>query len=96
MYQAWALSRDTGDSPRPFASVVLERLTGWLVLPVISVVGFVVNPGLRHLGTPTRVALGLAFATLAGLVVVLAAVAITGPKLRAVLRYTRFPIRSDW
>ena len=69
------LSRDTGDSPRPFASVVLERLTGWLVLPLISVAGFVVNPGLRHLGTPTRVALGLAFATLAGLVMVLAAVA---------------------
>jgi uncharacterized membrane protein YbhN (UPF0104 family) len=69
------LSRDTGESPGTFASVVLERLTGWLVLPVITIVGFVVNPGLRHLGTATRVALGMAMATLVLLVAVLAAVA---------------------
>jgi uncharacterized membrane protein YbhN (UPF0104 family) len=68
------LSRDTGESPGTFASVVLERLTGWLVLPVITIFGFVVNPGLRHLGTATRVALGLAFATLVLLLAVLAAV----------------------
>ena len=67
------LSRDTGESPRPFASVVLERLTGWLVLPVITIVGFALNPGLRHLGTATRVALTLAFGTLVLLVAVLAA-----------------------
>jgi uncharacterized membrane protein YbhN (UPF0104 family) len=71
------LSRDTGESPSSFASVVLERMTGWLVLPVISVVGFLVNPGLRHLGTATRVALGLAFATLIGLCVLLYAAANT-------------------
>jgi glycosyltransferase 2 family protein len=71
------LSRDTGETPGTFASVVLERLTGWLVLPVITIVGFTVNPGLRHLGTATRVALGLAVATLALLVGVLAAVAST-------------------
>jgi hypothetical protein len=69
------LSRDTGESPGTFASVVLERLTGWLVLPVITVVGFAVNPGLRHLGSATRVALGLAVSTLVLLVVVLLAVA---------------------
>ena len=51
------LSRDNGESPASFASVVLERLTGWLVLPVITFVGFIVNPGLRHLGTATQVAL---------------------------------------
>jgi glycosyltransferase 2 family protein len=67
------LSRDTGESPRTFASVVLERLTGWLVLPVITIVGFAVNPGLRHLGSATRVALLLAAATLALLVGVLVA-----------------------
>jgi len=67
------LSRDTGESPGTFASVVLERLTGWLVLPVITIVGFAVNPGLRHLGTATRVALTLAGATLVLLVAVLAA-----------------------
>src|SRR5215510_575327 len=67
------LSRDTGESPGTFASVVLERLTGWLVLPVITIVGFTVNPGLRHLGTATRLALGLAFGTLLLLLAVLAA-----------------------
>jgi hypothetical protein len=67
------LSRDTGESPGTFASVVLERLTGWLVLPVITIVGFAVNPGLRGLGTATRVALALALGTLALLVAVLAA-----------------------
>jgi uncharacterized membrane protein YbhN (UPF0104 family) len=67
------LSRDTGESPGTFASVVLERLTGWLVLPVITVVGFAVNPGLRHLGSATRVALALALGTLVLLLGVLAA-----------------------
>jgi uncharacterized membrane protein YbhN (UPF0104 family) len=69
------LARDTGESPGTFASVVLERLTGWLVLPLITITGFVVNPGLRHLGAATRVALGLAFATLVGLILLLMAVA---------------------
>lgn len=69
------LSRETGESPSSFASVVLERLTGWLVLPLISVAGFVVNPPLQHLGTATRVAIGLAFATLIALVGVLVAAA---------------------
>ncbi|MGV3757919.1 MAG: lysylphosphatidylglycerol synthase transmembrane domain-containing protein [Actinomycetota bacterium] len=69
------LARETGESPRTFASVVLERLTGWLVLPVISVAGFLVNPPLRGLGTASRVALGLAFATLLALSILLYAVA---------------------
>lgn len=67
------LSRETGESPGTFASVVLERLTGWLVLPVITLVGFAVNPGLRHLGSATRVALLLATATLVLLIGVLTA-----------------------
>ncbi len=67
------LSRETGEPPGTFASVVLERLTGWLVLPVITIVGFAVNPGLRQLGSATRVALALAFGTLVLLVGVLAA-----------------------
>jgi uncharacterized membrane protein YbhN (UPF0104 family) len=83
------LSRDTGESPGTFASVVLERLTGWLVLPVITLVGFVVNPGLRHLGTATRVALLLALATLALLVGVLAAAG--SPRLGG-----RFAARDGW
>lgn len=69
------LSKETGESPKTFASVVLERLTGWLVLPLISVVGFLVNPPLQHLGRATQVAVGLAFVTLMGLGILLYAVA---------------------
>jgi uncharacterized membrane protein YbhN (UPF0104 family) len=69
------LSKETGETPKTFASVVLERLTGWIVLPIISVGGFLVNPPLQHLGKATQVAVGLAFATLLALCIVLAAVA---------------------
>lgn len=69
------LSKETGESPKTFASVVLERLTGWLVLPIISVVGFLVNPPLQHLGRATQVAVGLAFVTLLALGILLYAVA---------------------
>jgi hypothetical protein len=67
------LSRETGESPRPFASVVLERLTGWLVLPTLTLVGLIVNPGLWEFGVASRVALSVALATLVLLVLVLAA-----------------------
>ncbi len=83
------LSRDTGESPGTFASVVLERLTGWLVLPVITIIGFTVNPGLRHLGTATRVALMLAFGTLVLLAAVL--VAAGSPRLGG-----RFATTGGW
>lgn len=66
------LSRQTGDGPTVFASVVLERLTGWLVLPVITLVGLLINPGLRHLGQASALATGVAVGTLLLLAVVLA------------------------
>jgi glycosyltransferase 2 family protein len=69
------LSKENGETPASFASVVLERLTGWLILPVLTYIGFVVNPGLTHLGTATSVALSLASATLVLLVVLLLLVA---------------------
>ncbi len=69
------LTRDSGHSPTSFASVVLERLTGWLVLPVITFVGLLVNPPLRHLGRATQIAVSVAAGTLVGLVLVLVAVA---------------------
>lgn len=65
------LTRESGDGPDSFASVVLERLTGWLVLPVITIIGFTVNPGLRELGRATHVALAIAVATLLALGAVL-------------------------
>lgn len=83
------LSKDTGRSPDTFASVVLERVTGWLVLPVITLFGLAVNPGLRHLGTATVVAAGLALATLSLLAGTLFAVSSD--------RFgTRFAVRDGW
>jgi uncharacterized protein (TIRG00374 family) len=40
------LAAGNGERPRSFASVVLERLTGWVVLPVISLITLAINPGL--------------------------------------------------
>lgn len=65
------LSRDTGDGPISFASVVLERLTGWLVLPGLILAGFAINRGLLKLGRATHVALLIAVGTLLLLVGVL-------------------------
>lgn len=83
------LSRDTGESPGTFASVVLERVTGWLVLPVITLIGLAVNPGLRALGSATLVAFGLAVATLTLLAVTLWAV--SSPRFGA-----RVTMRDGW
>lgn len=65
------LARDTGEGPTTFASVVLERLTGWVVLPVITLVGLAVNPGLRELGRASALAFGVASGTLCLLAIVL-------------------------
>jgi uncharacterized protein (TIRG00374 family) len=69
------LSRQNGETAASFASVALERLTGWLVLPLITFIGFLVNPGLRHLGAATQVAISLAAGTLVALVLLLIGVA---------------------
>lgn len=66
------LSRENGDAPDTFASVVIERLTGWIVLPLITFAGFMINPGLRELGRATTIALSIAVVTLLALVAVLA------------------------
>ena len=65
------LGRDIDDLPTSFASVVLERLTGWLVLPAFVVAGMGINPGLARLGTASLVALVLALGTVSVLVALL-------------------------
>ena len=65
------LAKDNGEPPTTFASVVLERLTGWFVLPVITLTGLAVNPGLRELGRASAIAFFTAAGTLTLLVVVL-------------------------
>lgn len=57
------MANEVGDQSRIAASVALERLTGWLVLPLFTVVGFALNSGLRHLGNASALALVVALAT---------------------------------
>lgn len=66
------LSAVNREAPATFASVVLERLTGFVVLPLITLAGFVLRPSLLHLGTASRLAVALSLASLAGLAVILA------------------------
>jgi uncharacterized protein (TIRG00374 family) len=65
------LSAANGQAPASFASVVLERLTGFLVLPLITLTALVAHPGLLHLGVATRIAVLCSVGTLAALVVIL-------------------------
>jgi uncharacterized membrane protein YbhN (UPF0104 family) len=65
------LSRDTDDAAESFASVMLERLTGWLVLPLLTFVGFAITPEVRGLGRASNVALLIAGGTLLTLVALL-------------------------
>ena len=61
------LTRDTGNGPASLASVFFERLSGWLVLPLVSLTGFALNSGLRDLGAPTQIAITLDIIALGGL-----------------------------
>ncbi|MFN8019465.1 MAG: lysylphosphatidylglycerol synthase transmembrane domain-containing protein [Acidimicrobiales bacterium] len=65
------LAKENGEPPTTFASVVLERLTGWFVLPVLTLTALLVNPGLRDLGKASAIAFVTASATLLLLAVVL-------------------------
>lgn len=68
-----------GSSETSFASVVLERLTGWLVLPLLVLTGLALDPSLLGLGAPSKVALALALGTLGLLCAIL--VAASSPRL---------------
>ncbi len=61
--RARRLAGEVGDGSGIAASVALERLTGWAVLPLFTVVGFALNGGLRHVGRASSVALIVALAT---------------------------------
>lgn len=70
------IASDTGEAPRTFASVVLERMTGWAVLPLMTLAALLVNPTLLHLpggSSSIRVAIILSVASFAVLMLVLAA-----------------------
>jgi uncharacterized membrane protein YbhN (UPF0104 family) len=85
------LAHEGGDTPRVVASVVLERLTGWLVLPVLTFVGLLGNPGLRRIAPgPAGTALTLASFTLVLLAMVLAVASSRG------LHRSAGPDRAWW
>ena len=63
--------QDTGDYADAFAATALERLTGWLVLPLISAVAFVLRPEYLQLGTASTVAVIINVATVVGLIGIL-------------------------
>lgn len=69
------LSADNGQAPASFASVVLERLTGFLVLPLITLAALVANPTLLHLGNASELAVLFSLGTLVVLVAILAVAA---------------------
>lgn len=58
---------DVGDHADAFASTSLERLTGWLVLPLLSTIGLLAGTGLTSLGTATLVAVVVDVVTLVAL-----------------------------
>ena len=62
------VSRLTNSSTVPgssvFASVVIERLTGWIVLPLLTLAGLVLSPSLLRLGMASRLALAISIGTL--------------------------------
>lgn len=65
------LGRDIGDNARAFASVTIDRMTGWLVLPVITFAGFLLQAEMRSLGSRTTFALAVASGVLVFLVITL-------------------------
>jgi len=88
------LSATNGETPRSFASVVLERLTGWLVLPVISLVTLAINPGLLRppVDHASHVAVLISLLTLGLLGVILfgASSARVGRRLETKVGWMRF------
>jgi glycosyltransferase 2 family protein len=61
------VSRLSSSAPgtAPFASVIIERLTGWIVLPLLTLAGLALHPSLLGLGVASRLALALSIGTLA-------------------------------
>lgn len=63
--------RDTGDFADAFASTAIERLSGWIVLPLISTVALLAEPDHLGLGSATAVALTINGITVAALLTIL-------------------------
>jgi len=88
------LSASNGERPQSFASVVLERLTGWLVLPVISLVTLAINPGLLRppVDHAARLVISISVITLAllGVILIAASSPAVGRRLASQSGWLRF------
>ncbi len=63
--------QDSGDYADAFAATALERLTGWLVLPLLSTLALVAEPSFLDLGSATTVAVLTNVITVVALVAIL-------------------------
>src|SRR4051794_4762778 len=81
-------AKTTGTSDVAFASVVIERLSGFVALPLLTVIGFALEPSLLELDH-SWIALAIAGATVVALIVILAAAA--SPRLAG-----RFAKHQNW
>jgi hypothetical protein len=82
------LARDTGSREIAFASVVIERLTGFFALPVLTFLGFLIRPDLLDTGRSwIAVAVAGGALLILGIVVVIAA----SPRLAG-----RFKDHENW
>jgi uncharacterized protein (TIRG00374 family) len=63
-------AKSTGTSDVAFASVVIERLSGFVALPLLTFVGFALEPSLLHVDR-SWIALMIAGATVGALIVIL-------------------------
>jgi uncharacterized protein (TIRG00374 family) len=81
-------AKSTGTSDVAFASVVIERLSGFVALPLLSLVGFALEPSLLELDH-SWIALAIAGATVVALIVILAVAA--SPRLAG-----RFAKHQNW
>jgi uncharacterized membrane protein YbhN (UPF0104 family) len=62
---------DAGDYADAFAATSLERLTGWLVLPLLSGVGLLLDPAYRQLGSVTATVVVVDLVTVVALLSIL-------------------------
>jgi len=63
--------QDTGDYADAFAATALERLTGWLVLPLISGLALLLRPEYLQLGSASAIAVIIDIVTVVALVAIL-------------------------
>lgn len=62
---------DAGDYADAFAATSLERLTGWLVLPLLSALGLLLEPSYRRLGSVTATVVVVDVVTIVALLSIL-------------------------